>query len=202
MNANPQSTSLIGRISQVSQIRRDPAEPDTVFQAFLQAQWERGSALAAQSDVLTLSPIGPMPPQHYVAEFHCQGAARARTGEIVVGRRRHAVGIFFPDDYLRRAEVSQVLAWLAPLNVASPHIAVPYLCTGRIKPGTPLVDLLYQIYEIIIFFRVRPREDDALDKSICSWARTHLSEFPLDRTPLRRPAAPAAVAAAATKKNT
>jgi hypothetical protein len=165
---------------------------DKVLQAFLARQLEQGLALAAQSDVLKVTPIGGMPPQHFLAEFHCRGAARMRSGEIVVSRRRHVVGVFFPDDYLRRAEVPQVLTWLAPANIASPHIAPPFICTGRINPGTPLVDLLYQIYEIIIFFRVRPREDDALSKWVCSWTRAHLADFPLDRTPLKRPAKSAA----------
>jgi hypothetical protein len=102
------------------------------------------------------------------------------------------VGVFFPDDYLRRVEVPQVLTWIGPLDIFSPHIAPPFICTGRINPGTRLVDLLYQVYEIITLFKVTPREDDALNRSACTWARNNLARFPLDRTPLKRRGGPAA----------
>ncbi len=163
-----------------------PERKDKVFQAFLEGQYREGMAFARQSDVVQLTPIGSVPPQHFLADFNCRGAARARGGEVVIARRRHVVGIFFPDDYLRRAEVPEVLAWLAPANVFSPQIAPPYICPGRILPGTPLVDLLYQVYEIITFYKVSPREDNALTRTACAWTRAHLREFPLDRTPLKR----------------
>ena len=166
---------------------------DKVFRGFLELQRQQGMALAKQSDVLRLSPMGGSPPQHYLAEFTCPGVARVRSGEVVISRRSHLVGIFFPRDYLRRAEASQVLTWLEPVNVYSPHIAPPFICTGRIHPGTLLVDLLFQVYEVILFYKVTPREDDALNKAACSWARKNLARFPLDRTPLKRRTDPSPV---------
>jgi hypothetical protein len=57
---------------------------------------------------------------------------------------------------------------------------------GRLVPGTSLVDLLYQVHEIVTYQKVTMREDDALNPAACGWARTHQHLFPIDRRPLRR----------------
>ena len=54
------------------------------------------------------------------------------------------------------------------------------------QPGTPLVDLIYQLYEIITYHNVEMRENNALNLEACSWARSNLDRFPIDRRPLRR----------------
>jgi hypothetical protein len=50
----------------------------------------------------------------------------------------------------------------------------------------PLVDLLYQVYEILTYQKLTPREDDALNKEACHWARANQKRFPIDRRPLKR----------------
>ena len=49
-----------------------------------------------------------------------------------------------------------------------------------------LVDILYQMFEIITYTKYTPREDDSLNKACCSWARDNQYRFPIDRRPLKR----------------
>jgi len=169
---------------------------DPVYEAFLARQYEEAMALAAGSDLLELEPLGEHPPDRYIARFRCTGLVR-RPGGGVTEARHFEVGIWFPSDYLRRAEPWQVLTWLGPREVFHPNISarLPVICVGRLKPGTWLVDLLYQCFEIISYQKVTMREDDALNTAACAWTRQHLHRLPVDRRPLkwRAPAGGAAL---------
>jgi ubiquitin-protein ligase len=63
---------------------------------------------------------------------------------------------------------------------------VPLICIGRLTPGTGLVDVLYQVYEILTWHKFNPRENDSLNKTACAWARQNQSRFPVDHRPLKR----------------
>jgi hypothetical protein len=157
---------------------------DPILRAFLLRQAEDGRALAAASDILDLDclPTG----QHFVAHFNCRGLVQ-EYGEVreISG---FDVGIFFGSDYLRAASPFEVLRLFGPPNTYHPNIsfAAPFICVGHIAPGMPLTDLLYQVYEILTYQKLTPREDDALNKEACRWARTNLHRFPIDRRPLKR----------------
>ena len=56
-------------------------------------------------------------------------------------------------------------------------------------PGTSLVDLLYQAYEVLTYQKFTSREDDALNAVACAWARKHMDRFPVDSRPLKGRAA-------------
>lgn len=170
---------------------------DPVYEAFLARQYEEGMALARASDLLELEPLDGSPPCRYLARFRCTGLVRPReNGSGMRGRvveaDRFEVGIWFPSDYLRRADPWQVLTWLGPRQVFHPNISdrMPLICVGRLQPGTWLVDLLYQCFEIISYQKVTMREDDALNPAACAWAREHQHLFPIDRRPLKWRAAP------------
>ena len=96
------------------------------------------------------------------------------------------LGIWFPPSYLVRAESFVVVKWFEPWTVFHPNIRPPLMCVGRIVPGMPLVDLLYQCFEIITYNKVTMREDDALNREACAWARRNVERFPIDRRPLKR----------------
>ncbi|MGE0553221.1 MAG: hypothetical protein AB7R55_07305 [Gemmatimonadales bacterium] len=161
-----------------------------MFDAFLRAQLEAGLALADASDLLDLTPLPDDPPSRFVARFQAAGLALDETG-LIQRAELFEVGIWFPPDYLRRAEPWQVLTWLGPARVFHPNISVrgPWICPGVLHPGTPLVDLLYQCYEIITYQKVTTVEHDALNPAACGWARDNRHRFPIDRRPLkwRRP---------------
>jgi len=159
---------------------------DRVLEAFLLRQREEGLALAAQSDLLDLFPLGAGPAARYLTRFSCTGLVRSDRGEIDEAAQ-FEIGVWFPPDYLRRAEPWQVLTWLAPRNVFHPNINGPRaaICVGRIQRGMPLVDLLYQCFEVITYQKRTVREDDALDADACVWARAHEHRLPVDRRPLK-----------------
>jgi hypothetical protein len=98
---------------------------------------------------------------------------------------RFAVGIRFPESYLRGTNLGEILTWLGPREVWHPNIRPPYVCVGRIDRGTPLVDLLHRCFELITFENVTMREDDALNPDACAWARRHRQRFPIDPRPIK-----------------
>jgi hypothetical protein len=56
---------------------------DPIFEAWLEENCARGLALARDSDLLELTPVGGNPPQKYRAEFRCRGLIRDAGGNIV-----------------------------------------------------------------------------------------------------------------------
>jgi hypothetical protein len=158
---------------------------DPVFTGFLESQHEQGMVLSNRSDVMTLHPLGGPPPQLFIAEFDCRGL-RGKPADGLQVANQWRVGIGFPNDYLRRANFLHVIQLLSPLDAWHPNVRGPALCVGRMTPGTPLVDILYQVLEIITYRRYTPREDDALNRQACAWARANQARFPLDDRPLVR----------------
>jgi hypothetical protein len=158
---------------------------DAVYDAFLRQQQEEGLALARQSRLLDLVPFGD-PADRYLARFTCRGLVRTPAGAVVEAEE-FGVGIWFPNDYVRRAHPFQVLTWMGPRNVWHPNISdtQPLICVGRLVPGTGLVDLLYQCWELITWNRATINENDALNHAACQWARNNADRVPVDRRPLK-----------------
>ncbi len=158
---------------------------DPVYESFLKRQFEKGAELAAASDLIKLHFPAVAPP-HVIAEFRCKGMVRNPDGEIQEASEFH-VGIWFPPEYLRRADPFQMLRMYTP-RVWHPNVSAeaPFICIGRLAPGTGLVDILYQIFEILTYNKFNPREYDALNKAACAWARGNMDRFPIDRRPLKR----------------
>lgn len=169
---------------------------DPVLSAFLTRQYEEGMALARESDILDLEPfplrgasasICSGPPDRYLATLRSKGLVIDEANQV-----REAglfkIGIHFPEDYLRRVEPFRVLTLLFPWNVFHPNVSPcgPFICAGRIGPGTGLVELAYQSFEIFSYQRVTMKEDDALNPAACAWARKNQHRFPIDPRPLKR----------------
>jgi hypothetical protein len=160
---------------------------DQIFESFLTQQQEEGLALAESSDLLDLFPQDGPPARRYLARFRCRGLVRHDDGTIGEAER-FEVGIQFPSDYLLRSHTAEVLVWLGPRRVFHPNISseAPFICVGRLTPGTSLVDILYQCFEIITYHKVTMQESDALNRDACAWARNNQHRFPVDRRPLKR----------------
>jgi len=157
---------------------------DVILTSFLTRQYEDLAELAAHSDVVGILHHGPVPPDRYVLRFHCRGLIKTPAG--IAEADGFDVGLRFPEDYLRRVSVPEVVTWLWPPNIFHPNVRFPFVCLGRVRPGTTVKDLVYQIYEIITYHKVVMREDDALNHEACAWARQHQERFPLETRPLRR----------------
>jgi hypothetical protein len=173
----------------MSSSARGAAPRDLVRESFLIEQRAEGLELARSSDLLHLQPIGGPATDKYIATFSCDGLVRTGDGKIEIANR-FGIGIYFPPDYLRHANVFEVLTWLGPRSIWHPnvHPRTPHICIGWLKPGTSLRDILYQCFEIITYNKYRTVEIDALNHDACAWARRNRSRFPVDRRPLKRPA--------------
>jgi hypothetical protein len=157
---------------------------DPVFTAFLGRQQEQAASLAAASDLVDVFPVGPVPCQRYILKFSCRGLIRGKNG--VEEANRFDLGIYFPADYLRRAQPGEVITWFGPLEAFHPNIRPPFLCPGHLKPGTSLVDIIYQCFEIITYQKVTMHEKNALNWEACGWARKNTARFPIDKRGLKR----------------
>jgi hypothetical protein len=159
-----------------------------ILKLFLETQRREAMQLAAASDLLEVTAIDP---QRYFATFRCRGLVQNARGEVRE-HDRFSVGIWLPESYLRVANPAEILTWLEPKTVWHPNIRSPFVCLGKIAPGTPLVDLLHRCFELISFQNVTMREDDALNQPACAWARRNRERFPVDSRPIKRQAAEAA----------
>jgi hypothetical protein len=161
---------------------------DRVLHTFLHTQFEQASALVRQSDIVDLVAIDSEDnaPTRYRVRFQCRGAIRNNAGGIEVRADRFEVGFVFFPDYLRRVDPYRLVTWLGPAGIVHPQVLPPFMCLGHVLPGLPLVDLIYQVYEVITFFKRAPHDPLNPDPAIAAWTRAHQDLFPLDRRPLKR----------------
>jgi len=160
---------------------------DPIYARFLKQQELDAVTLAASTDRLSLVPVSGKPTTHYLAELRCRGLAKSPDGRIVE-HDLWAFGISFPADYLRRAVPSpQVLTYLGPHPEPwHPNLRGPIVCL-HLQPGTPLVDLVYSLYELVTW-NLYSTSDEGLNHGAAQWARHEpASRFPVDRRPLKRP---------------
>jgi hypothetical protein len=157
---------------------------DDVLATFLEGQREPALALSDQSDILELTSLEGKPPDRYVADFRCRTVIRENGRILFVDRI--IVGIRFPQDYMRVFAPERLISILAPRNIWLPNVRGPLLCPGHMRPGTPMVDLLFQIHEVLSGQRVTLDERWALNAEACAWARRNRHMLPTDRRPLCR----------------
>jgi hypothetical protein len=159
---------------------------DPIYEAFLRQQFKEGMALASSSDVLDLTPLPGEPPCRFIAHFEGRrGLVRDPRGQIMEFEK-FIVGIWFPEDYLRRVNIPQVLTYLGPHPEPwHPNIRPPFVC-AHIEPGTALVDILYACHEIWTW-NLFATGDEGLNHAASQWSRKQeRSRFPIDRRPLKR----------------
>jgi hypothetical protein len=168
-----------------------PEVTDPILENFLATQLREGMALCAESDIAELVPVLGAPPRRYLLHLRCRGLAGS--ADQLRDVDHFTFGLQLGDDYLRTVNPIQVLTLLDPTDCFHPNIApgghpmIPpgVVCPGRIHPGMPLVNLIYQAYEIVTFNRWSSH--DGLNAEACAWARNNQTRFPLDPRPLRRP---------------
>jgi hypothetical protein len=159
---------------------------DRILEGFLTRQAVEAAELSAASDLVEVLPLDGPPPRHYAVRYRCKGLVKA--GGEIQEAQHFEIGVWFPPDYLRRADPFQILTWFGPPNVFHPNISdrAPFICVGRLAPGTSLADIVYQVFDIITYQKVTPREDDALNHEACAWVRNNRHRLPVDRRPLKR----------------
>ncbi len=158
---------------------------------FLRAQHAAALLMNEESHLVHIEPIPDEdPPSRYLVTFSCTGLV-GTSAENVRQAAQFAVGIWFPEDYLRTAEPGRVLTWLAPVEIYHPNVAAPYICAGPIHPATRLVELVHRVHDIITYANYGTDERDCLNREACRYARANTHLFPLDTRPLKRPCADA-----------
>lgn len=161
---------------------------DETLAGFLEAQNEQGLELARRSPLLELEPCGGTRPDRWVARFACRGLVRGPAGEAMEAEG-FAVGVWFPEDYLRVVNPFECVTLLAPPGAPRafhPNIGPgpggrDYVCIGHLVPGTPLVDVVLQCFEIFAWQNATFVERNALNREACAWARNNLARLPIDR---------------------
>ena len=104
------------------------------------------------------------------------GWCATQRGQIVEFEK-FMVGIWFPEDYLRRVNIPQVLTYLGPHPEPwHPNIRPPFLC-AHIEPGTALVDILYACHEIWTW-NLFATGDEGLNHAASQWSRKQAA-FPI-----------------------
>lgn len=157
---------------------------DRVVSMFLQRQRDDAMALTRESDLVTIFLVSP---QHFAVQLRCKGLVQIRTGEIATAAH-FEFGVYLPSDYLRHANAFEVVTWFGPGEIWHPNISnkAPFICIGHLTPGTPLVDIIHRVFQIVAYQKVTMREDDALNREACAWARQNQHRFPIDGRPLKR----------------
>ena len=152
----------------------------------MERQLEEGMALAAASDLLELEAY-PVGSPSFLATFRrprhgATGGWVDRGGELFPGRYLVPTRLLAACRSVRDASMVWAAEHLAPEHLG--HDAADL--RGRLTPGMSLVDILYQIFELITFNKFTSLENDCLNKACCSSARQHQHRFPVDRRPLKR----------------
>lgn len=159
---------------------------DEVFAGFREAQQADAEALNERSPLVKIHRHGAAEEATWLVDYRCRGLVRTPDGTIEEAEH-FQVGIRFPEDYLGQANPYVVASWLGPRAAYHPNIGIPpgfdrpYICVGHLRPGTPLIDLVLQAFEIISYQKVTMNEGDAINQDACRWARANLHRFPIDR---------------------
>jgi hypothetical protein len=160
---------------------------DPIFEMFLRRQHEEAGALNEASDVTRL---GALDAQRFVLELDAPCLVREGT-EVSLARGCVAM-IFFSSSYLRERRPREVVAVIRPQHLWHPNAAPPHVCLGALRPGASLIDLTFQLYEVITFQRYSlkdPLSREATEwmrDSSEAWSRETGVTFPLTRAPLKR----------------
>ena len=166
----------------------NPNLTDAIFADFLREQFVQGMQLAAQSDLVTVTPLRGNPPSQYVVEYRCKGLAKDEHAAIVESDGPWGFGVNFPANYLRGGfHPAEVLAYLGPvLNPFHPNIKGHFVCF-ELRPATSLTDLIYSLFELVTWSLVSTH-DEGLNHEASQWYRNNKDSkhFPIDSRPLKR----------------
>jgi hypothetical protein len=168
----------------MTEVQQTQPIPD-IEQEFLAAQLREALELASESDLVDVLPLGP---RTYAVRFQCKGLVQERDGTVHEADR-FVVEIQLGKDHLRVKPGPMIMRMAHPANCFSANIVAPLMCGGDLGIGVSVVDLIYQAFEMITWQNVTIREEDALNRAACQWARSHPDDYPIDTRPLkwRRP---------------
>ena len=168
---------------------------DKILKRFLECNEAEAKELASKSQVLEIAALPPSPSSTYVCEFRVPHLERTPEGHVTLVDGPVLVKIHFPEDYLRSADPRlgmRVVRLLGPREFIHPNVREGVVCLGyRFAPGTRIVLLINEIWEIVSYQNFNVDENDALNPEACRLLRAHpdllaeLEPKPLVRRPGR-----------------
>ena len=79
----------------------------------------------------------------------------------------------------------EIVTLISPGDLWHSNIRAPFACVGDMAPGTPLDDIVTQLFEIFTYQNVNLTE--GFNREAAEWARSRVDTFPVDSRPMRRP---------------
>jgi len=148
---------------------------DRIFDAFLRNSLVEAMELADESDCLTVRPLPPLPPSHYVCVFALPYLRRLASGLVEAAAGPVLTGIHFPASYLRGGDerLALMVASVLTPDVFHPNIsAAGTVCFGsRFVAGTPIGEILWHLHELLSYRVLGLDERDALNREACRLLR-------------------------------
>jgi hypothetical protein len=161
-----------------------------VFQTFLENTAVDAAELQERSEVMTLTPLPPLPPSRYGCAFQIPYLHRLPSGVVEIHPGPVHCGISFPENYLRSSDAMLFMRVASVLNPAflHPNVLAGSVCLGStFAPGTPISALVWELFDIVTYRNCTVDERNALNPEACRLVR----EYPallekLERPPLFR----------------
>ncbi|MCH7227957.1 hypothetical protein [Haloferula sp. A504] len=146
---------------------------DPIHQRFVDAQKLEAERFVAMNP--GFCEILSLPDARFLVHLDCP-VMRLRPGRPPVRGTGCHIGITFRPDYCRRPD-PQAVSILTPF-IFHPNIVGTAACLGRMAPATPIVDLLLQVYEMLVWKTYSAH--DPMNPEAAQWARNHADEVPLE----------------------
>ena len=171
---------------------------DRVYEMFLENTAANVEELRQKSDVVEVTAIPPFPASTYVCTFRVPHLCRLPVGTVAPQPGPVVCVIRFPEDYVRSVDphLFMNVARIQTPGFLHPNVTGGRVCLGKaFKPGTPLVAVVWQLFEMVTYRNCTVDERNALNPEACRLVREHPSLVAqLGRPRLFRPRAPKEVA--------
>jgi hypothetical protein len=158
---------------------------DHVYSAFLRNTFSEARDIALRSDVVRLLPEPVSPPTSYMCSFDVPYLRRLVGGTVHVAPGPVLGFIRFPQDYLCSVDprlFMRVASIVTPDFVHPNAVARGPVCLGAaFRSGTPLGQLIWELYQIVTYQNRTLDERNALNPEACRLLRANqdlLSRFP------------------------
>lgn len=163
---------------------------DRVFDAFCRQAQRDAEALTAESEMLTVQTLPPLPSSRFVLTFRAPYLRRTARQTIEVAPGPVEATVHFPADYLlgTTPQLWFRVATITTADFVHPNVRDGVVCLGaQFTPGTPLRILIRALYDIVSYQTMTLDERNALDAEVCRALRANphllssLSAPPLTR---------------------
>jgi hypothetical protein len=147
---------------------------------FLDKQRRDAEALCSASDLVDIHWVDE---QRVVVRLTCTGLIRTAERRVV----EHSCfdfGIAFGDEHLRYADGLRLISVIEPRSLWHPNAIAPGICIGKVAAGTGIREIVFRLFDVVVYNNLTVDEHDALNHAACSWSRARMDRFPIDGRPV------------------